>query len=151
MEPRPRSTSPTRQRTPLQLPPSRPSSLILSSPSPTSAKHQESPSAILAKELTTMFSKDENMDQIIKVQQDTLERLRTTNDALDTFNEFSAARYLVEAKSVEGYTKLLREIKTDLDSIFRRVRVLKATVSARHPKEFARAGGTLIDAGDDDD
>lgn len=51
-----------------------------------------------------------------------MQTLRRTNDTLETFNNFSLARYTENAKQVESYAKQLREMKEDLDIIFKRIR-----------------------------
>ncbi|TPX40097.1 hypothetical protein SeMB42_g02848 [Synchytrium endobioticum] len=140
-----RPLSPVR---PTQLPAgrSRASSYILTTPA-SDAPAVAFPTAMT---MTRMLPTD-TMSHIIHSQQETLHRLRTTNDALETFNHSSAARYLLEAKQMHSYTKLLRDVKVDLDHIFRRIRFLKASVASNHPTEFARAGGSLLDDDNDSD
>ncbi|KAJ3038296.1 KxDL motif-containing protein 1 [Rhizophlyctis rosea] len=79
-----------------------------------------------------------------------MQTLRRTNESLETFNNFSAARYGENVKQLESYTKQLKEMKEDLDIIFRRIRAVKAKVATKHPAEYADVMALHNDEEDDD-
>lgn len=53
---------------------------------------------------------------------DSLKVYRKSNDQLTAFNDFSTARFTEVQKHLEIHTKLIKEIKTDLDAAFRKIR-----------------------------
>ncbi|KAJ3278169.1 hypothetical protein HK104_002592 [Borealophlyctis nickersoniae] len=80
-----------------------------------------------------------------------MQSLRKGTESLDVFNNFSSVRYAENVKQVENYSKLLREMKEDLDLVFKRIRALKAKVAAKHPVEFAQVVAEREEPDDDDD
>merc|ERR1712226_1732959 len=63
-------------------------------------------------------------------------RFEKTNEMLLNFNMLSAGRYDATQNEFKKHTRLLLDMKKDLDSIFKRVRVLKAKLSKQHPQAF---------------
>lgn len=53
---------------------------------------------------------------------DSLKIYRKSTDQLTAFNDFSTARFTEVQKHLEIHTKLIKEIKTDLDTAFRKIR-----------------------------
>jgi hypothetical protein len=53
---------------------------------------------------------------------DSLKVYRKSTDQLTAFNDFSTARFTEVQKHLEIHTKLIKEIKTDLDAAFRKIR-----------------------------
>ena len=51
-----------------------------------------------------------------------LEQLDNTNERLNGLNQLSAVRYLEATKQFEQHTHLLTTMKTDLDTIFKRIK-----------------------------
>ena len=66
-----------------------------------------------------------------------LAAFRKTNQALHTFNDFSAKRYQQVYRDFDNHTKMLVAMKADLDSIFRRIRTLQMKLSKQYPQAFA--------------
>lgn len=60
---------------------------------------------------------DQSSDKTIS-----LHLVKKTTDQITAFNDFSAARYTQVQKHLEAHTRLLKEIKVDLDSAFRKIR-----------------------------
>ncbi|CAO3623947.1 unnamed protein product [Cunninghamella blakesleeana] len=63
-----------------------------------------------------------DIDNMVKTQQESLEVYQTTQKNLKAFNDFSQARYQQVHKHFETHTKLLREVKSDLDNVFIKLR-----------------------------
>ncbi|KAJ3055941.1 KxDL motif-containing protein 1 [Rhizophlyctis rosea] len=66
-----------------------------------------------------------------------MQTLHKTSESLETFNNFSSARYAENLHQIQSYTKQLKEMKDDLDVVFKRIRTLKAKVATKHPAEYA--------------
>jgi len=54
-----------------------------------------------------------------------MQKLTDANRTFTTFNDFSAAQFDKLIKDFERNTKMLKEMKVDLDSIFRRTRNIR--------------------------
>ncbi|KND04526.1 uncharacterized protein SPPG_00254 [Spizellomyces punctatus DAOM BR117] len=92
------------------------------------------------KKLTSMLCDmvdDATMSKILECQGETLQTLQSTNHSLTKFNDFSAVRYAQCAKNLENHTRLLRDMKGDLDIIFKRIRALRTKVGTQYPTHFA--------------
>lgn len=86
-----------------------------------------------------------DLSKIVGLQQSMLKRFEKTNAKLDSFNDLSAAKLAVTLTTFKAHTNLLIQAKTDLDSVYRRIRDLKARLSLRHPEAFdAVASGQLL-------
>ncbi|KAJ3193745.1 KxDL motif-containing protein 1 [Irineochytrium annulatum] len=90
-----------------------------------------SPASLILERMSTIVGR-ENMTNVLEKQEDILTKLRQSNRNLEAFNNFSAGRYEQCAANVESYTAMLKEMKADLESVFRRVRALKVKVAATH-------------------
>ncbi|KAJ3166482.1 hypothetical protein HDU88_003351 [Geranomyces variabilis] len=125
-----------------QLPPPAPpppldTAALTRSHSSTSSLDLDSDSA--AKSLTKALASvvDENaMITMLAKQQDTVEVLRNTTQTLERSNDSSALRYVQCAAVLTQHTATLKEMKTDLEGIFKRIRALKAKVAMQHPAEY---------------
>jgi len=87
-----------------------------------------------------------------------LKRFEKTNEKLDSFNEVAQARLAESQVTFARHTQLLLDAKKDLQSVFRRIRTLKARLSERYPEAFTtvQAGKTVVrgaqvDADEDDE
>lgn len=65
-----------------------------------------------------------------------LSRFEKTNEMLSTCVALSESRYESARKEFMYYTKLLIDMKCDLDSIFRRVRIFKQNLRQLYPHDF---------------
>ena len=52
-------------------------------------------------------------------------------------NALSATRFQNAVQDFKKHTQMLAEMKKDMDSVFRRVRVIKAKLAQQHPQAFA--------------
>ena len=59
-----------------------------------------------------------------------------THKKLDAFNKYSKARYLEVHNHFEIHTKLLKEVKSDLDGVFLKLRKIKTHLSLKYPNEM---------------
>ena len=90
-----------------------------------------------------------------------IERMKKTTTELRTFNDKNAQELARIGRELERYTKLDRQMKHDLEEIFRRLRGIKRTLEQRYPQyigdaaqaveENARIKGRSLDLEDDED
>ena len=81
-----------------------------------------------------------DQDKIIAIrreQSQMMNTLETANCKLSSLNEFSEATFQNCAAEFRHHTKTLVDMKKQLDSIFRRIRHLKAKVSTLYPEAYA--------------
>ncbi|KAJ3015123.1 hypothetical protein HKX48_004774 [Thoreauomyces humboldtii] len=67
---------------------------------------------------------------------DTVATMRQNSHTLERFNETSAIRYTQSVAVLTNHTHMLKDMKADLDIVFRRIRALKAKVATQYPKEY---------------
>ncbi|KAJ3147252.1 hypothetical protein HDU86_008088 [Geranomyces michiganensis] len=92
-----------------------------------------------AKSLTRALASvvdEQAMITMLAKQQDTVTVLKTTTQSLERSNDSSALRYVQCAAVLTQHTAMLKEMKTDLEAIFKRIRALKAKVAVQHPTEY---------------
>ncbi|KAI9284676.1 hypothetical protein BC943DRAFT_325380 [Umbelopsis sp. AD052] len=82
---------------------------------------------------------DENLTQILSDQEESIKIYKKATDQLTAFNDFSTARFTQIQRHLETHTKLIKEIKNDLDAAFLKIRVLKQHCQERHPAEHEKA------------
>ena len=83
-----------------------------------------------------------DQDKIIairKEQSQMMNTLETANCKLSSLNDFSEDTFQDCAAEFRQHTKTLVDMKKQLDSIFRRIRHLKAKVSTLYPEAYATA------------
>lgn len=73
--------------------------------------------------LTSMVNQDD-ISAILEAQTQMLSRFEKTNEMLSNFNNLSAARYEKTLEEFKEHTQTLLDMKKDLDSIFRRIRLV---------------------------
>lgn len=78
-----------------------------------------------------------DIECIIQSQKHVLRSLEKTNEMLNTCNALSETRFVVANKELQRHTKLLLELKKDLDSVFKRIRLLKGKLTQRYPAAFS--------------
>ncbi|KAI8062886.1 hypothetical protein BC940DRAFT_261309 [Gongronella butleri] len=96
----------------------------------------------LPKSIAQQFNQIHNPEQvaaIVKTQDAALAQFQETRQQLATFNNFSKVRYQQVHKQFEAHTKVLRQVKTDLDSVFVKLRKIKALMQQMYPEEAKRA------------
>ncbi|ORX59648.1 hypothetical protein DM01DRAFT_1317791 [Hesseltinella vesiculosa] len=92
----------------------------------------------IAQELNTMNRPDQ-VDAILEDQNHCLAQCRNQRQQLTTFNNFSKTRYEHLHKQFDAHGKMLRQVKTDLDSVFIKLRKIKTLMQQRYPDEMNRA------------
>lgn len=68
-----------------------------------------------------------------------LQRFEKTNEMLLNCNALSVSRMKTAGEDFKKHTKLLNEMKKDLDYIFKKIRAIQAKVSTQYPDAFAEA------------
>ncbi|CAL8357195.1 unnamed protein product [Lota lota] len=79
----------------------------------------------------------EDVNAIIQAQRHMLDRFEKTNEMLINFNGLSNVRLQQMNEHFLGHTRTLVEMKKDLDSIFRRIRLLKGKIGKQYPDAFS--------------
>ncbi|XP_068168283.1 kxDL motif-containing protein 1 [Antennarius striatus] len=79
----------------------------------------------------------EDVNAIIQAQRHMLDRFEKTNEMLINFNGLSNVRLQQMNDRFLLHTRTLVEMKKDLDSIFRRIRMLKGKISKQYPEAFS--------------
>jgi len=87
--------------------------------------------------LTSQVDK-EIIEDIIWTQKKSLERFEKTNEMLRTCCTLAERRLEKARIDFSANKELIIQAKTDLDSIFRRIRIFKQTLAQQQPEEFAR-------------
>jgi hypothetical protein len=64
---------------------------------------------------------------------------KETQQKLEAFNKFSQARYHNVHRHFELHTKLLKEVKSDLNGVFLKLRKIKSQIASQYPKEMEQA------------
>nr|XP_039256050.1 kxDL motif-containing protein 1-like [Styela clava] len=82
---------------------------------------------------------NEDVDAIIKAQQTTLRRLEKSNAMLTNCNTLSSQQLLLASEKFTRHTATLQEMRKDLQSIFTRIRTLRAKLKTQYPGEFSLA------------
>ncbi|KAI8811756.1 hypothetical protein BJ742DRAFT_795361 [Cladochytrium replicatum] len=119
--------------------------------------NEASPSRVYAKMVTSLMdstsldpesgSELNTLDVLLNTQLQMQTRLKNASQNLDAFNTFSATRYADNAEALERYTKYLKNMRQDLDDIFRRIRTLKSLCAQKYNTDYGEAvdeaGGEL--------
>jgi len=89
-------------------------------------------SSQFAKEIINLIG-HEDISQIIDLQEEISDTLRLSCEALAQMNDFAGKEYSKLSKEYLKHTKMLKEMKSDLDYIFQKIRILKGKVQDYHP------------------
>jgi hypothetical protein len=90
---------------------------------------------------------------LLDVQRSLLEQLDKTNAKLDSINKLSGKRYLDAQRDFSSHTQMLTTMKSDLDLIFKRIKLLKMRLNKKYPIAYAsviQINSTQNDPLDDD-
>ncbi|KAH3843008.1 kxDL motif-containing protein 1-like [Dreissena polymorpha] len=79
---------------------------------------------------------NDSVKNMVVVQRDMLSRFEKTNEMLINFNILSSNRFSITSSQFRRHTQLLYDMKKDLDSIFKRIRVIKQKLRKSHPDAF---------------
>ncbi|XP_035789393.1 kxDL motif-containing protein CG10681-like [Anopheles albimanus] len=80
-----------------------------------------------------------DVEVMIRAQKQMLQRFEKTNEMLLNCNALSASRMKIATDDFKKHTKLLHDMKKDLDYIFRKIRMIKTKVGNQYPAAFAEA------------
>ncbi|CAG0915585.1 unnamed protein product [Notodromas monacha] len=97
-----------------------------------------SPSEVFVQSLARQTDEGD-VETILCHQRDLLSRYEKTNEMLVNSTTVSAMRSQNAAVDFKRHVTVLREMKKDLDYVFRKVRVLKSRIKDRNPEAFAVA------------
>uniref|UniRef100_A0A3Q3WX14 KxDL motif-containing protein 1 n=1 Tax=Mola mola TaxID=94237 RepID=A0A3Q3WX14_MOLML len=92
----------------------------------------------------------EDVNAIIQAQRHMLDRFEKTNEMLINFNGLSNVRLQQMNERFLLHTRTLVEMKKDLDSIFRRIRMLKGKIAKQYPDAFSNIHESPIPEDEDD-
>ena len=95
----------------------------------------------------------ENIGAIRETQSQMLHTLELSNSKLSSLNDISEKTFDQNVSELRQSIKMLQDMKKQLDSIFRRIRILKGRVAVVYPQAYAAAlgAGGGIDNEDDED
>ncbi|KAL7051137.1 hypothetical protein ACKWTF_004349 [Chironomus riparius] len=78
-----------------------------------------------------------DINQIIKSQKQMLQRFEKTNEMLLNVNALSQNRLKNVAEDYKKHSKLLVEMKKDLEYVFKKVRYIRGKLENKYPEAFA--------------
>ncbi|KAJ3066913.1 KxDL motif-containing protein 1 [Podochytrium sp. JEL0797] len=81
----------------------------------------------------------EDISAITQLQDESIHSLSATEAQLVSFNSYSTVRYEANAARVETHVAMLKEMKADLDSVFKRIRAVKAKLAVKYPEQYREA------------
>ncbi|XP_055532500.1 kxDL motif-containing protein CG10681 [Wyeomyia smithii] len=80
-----------------------------------------------------------DVEIVIRAQKQMLQRFEKTNEMLLNCNALSQSRLKIAADDFKKHTKLLNDMKKDLDYIFKKIRNIKSKLGTQYPSAFAEA------------
>jgi len=78
----------------------------------------------------------EATQSILRLQQNILNNLKSTNKAVTDFNIFSEEKYSSISPDLTKLAKNLKSIKTDLDYIYKKTHSIKVKLKGKYPEAF---------------
>ncbi|KAI8328771.1 hypothetical protein BC941DRAFT_476746 [Chlamydoabsidia padenii] len=87
----------------------------------------------------TQLDNQQDVTTMLKSQDQCRDIYHSSQENLTAFNNFSKARYDQVHGHFESHTKLLRQVKIDLDGVFIKLRKIKAQLELKYPDEMKRA------------
>uniref|UniRef100_A0A2K6ERY1 KxDL motif-containing protein 1 n=1 Tax=Propithecus coquereli TaxID=379532 RepID=A0A2K6ERY1_PROCO len=102
----------------------------------------DSASRVFCSRILSMVNTDD-VNAIILAQKNMLDRFEKTNEMLLNFNNLSSARLQQMSERFLHHTRTLVEMKRDLDSIFRRIRLRRALKCPRRSQPWKKILKTL--------
>jgi len=101
-----------------------------------SSRESQRPADVFLQGLTGGI-RTEQVQNMVHDQLHMLSRFEKTNEMLLNFNDLSESRYVSTQGDFLRHTQQLTSMKADLESVFRRIRLLKSTLSRQYPEAFA--------------
>merc|ERR1719458_821310 len=87
---------------------------------------------------------------MVRAQKKMLQRFEKTNEMLTNVNTLSATRLDRATTDFKKHTAIVVDMKKDLDSIFRRIRNIKARLAKQMPEAYGSVGA-VEKSGEEDD
>ncbi|KAG5681350.1 hypothetical protein PVAND_010794 [Polypedilum vanderplanki] len=81
----------------------------------------------------------QDISTIIRNQKQMLQRFEKTNEMLLNVNQLSQSRLSNITEEYKKNSKLLIEMKKDLEYIFKKIRTIKSKMEAKYPEAFEQA------------
>uniref|UniRef100_A0A0N5AR94 KxDL domain-containing protein n=1 Tax=Syphacia muris TaxID=451379 RepID=A0A0N5AR94_9BILA len=82
----------------------------------------------------------ENVATIINLQKKSLGRFEKTNEMLVNCCALSGERLEVAKKELTDQRDIIIQVKSDLESIFRRITIFKQRLASRYPDAYKKSG-----------
>lgn len=92
-------------------------------------------SDLFCQRMEAMVNKGD-VQSLLDIQAETLAKFEKTNAKFGRFNDLSEARYSHLHQQLRNHTKMLVDMKKDLDSVFRRIRTLKNKLAKQYETAF---------------
>ncbi|CAI2182833.1 5366_t:CDS:2 [Funneliformis geosporum] len=78
-----------------------------------------------------------DLNKIVRTQTSIHEMLESNATSLTSFNDHSHIKYDELFKKLDSHSKTIKEMKVDLEYIFKKLRLLKTKVSTQYPDAHA--------------
>ncbi|XP_054275335.1 kxDL motif-containing protein CG10681 [Macrosteles quadrilineatus] len=78
----------------------------------------------------------QDVEAMIRAQKQMLQRFEKTNEMLSNCNALSMNRFKVASTELKKHTQLLVEMRKDLDTVFKHIRIIKGKLSSQYPQAF---------------
>uniref|UniRef100_A0A1B6ECN0 KxDL domain-containing protein n=1 Tax=Clastoptera arizonana TaxID=38151 RepID=A0A1B6ECN0_9HEMI len=81
----------------------------------------------------------QDVEAMIRAQKQMLQRFEKTNEMLSNCNTLSVNRLKLAQAEFKKHTTLLVDLRKDIDSVFKRIKTIKAKLSTQYPEAFSAA------------
>jgi len=81
-----------------------------------------------------------DVELMVRAQKKMLQRFEKTNEMLTNVNTLSACRLERATSDFKKHTATVLDMKKDLDSIFKRIRNIKAKLAKQMPEAYSKVG-----------
>merc|ERR1712141_134634 len=93
----------------------------------------------------------QDVESMIRAQKKMLQRFEKTNEMLSNCNSLSASRLERANKDFTKHVTHLKEVKKDLEVVFKILKNIKAKVAKNHSESFIAIGGSFEPVKEEDD
>ena len=109
-----------------------------------------SASEVLVQGLAGVVSQDD-VGLMVRAQKEMLQRFEKTNEMLSNVNSLSGVRLDRANKDFRKHTQNVLEMKKDLETIFRRLRIIKEKLNKQCPEAYSAIIGANVQEKEEDD